>query len=291
MTTKTRFMMILAAVAALVLGATALPAAAQETPLDRWPSERAHNLVALQNGAKIFANYCLNCHSANLMRWNKLRDIGLDEKEIKDNLIFGDQKVGDLMTIAMTPKDGKAWLGKAPPDLSLIVRARTGDAGAGTDYIYTLLRGYYRDASTATGWNNVAYPTVAMPNIFWETQGPREATLTRVEREDEPAKDGAPAKSVLVRTVSTYDVDGKVKTDRTELEEGDSSFGYAFKATDPAGAARVDTEVADLVAYLNWMTEPGAAMRVKIGVWALIFLGLFSLCAWRLNASYWKDVK
>jgi ubiquinol-cytochrome c reductase cytochrome c1 subunit len=281
------------AVAAFVAFVIATPfAAAQEgAPLERWPSERAHDLQALQNGAKVFANYCLTCHSANLMRWNKLRDIGLSEAEIKDNLIFGDQKVGDLMTISMQPKDAKAWLGKTPPDLSLITRARTSFEDSGTDYIYTLLRGYYRDSSTATGWNNVAFPTVSMPNIFWETQGPREATLTRVEREDVPGENGGPAKSELIRTVTVYDANGKATVQKTTLENGDPSFNYVFKATDADGTRKVDNDVADLVAYLAWMTEPVAQTRVQIGVFALIFLGIFTIFAWRMNAAFWKDIK
>ena len=288
-TFKTGIRRTLTAAAALL--ALAGAAQAQETAMDRWPTERSHDLGALQNGAKVFANYCLTCHGASLMRWNRLRDIGLTEAQIKDNLIFGDQKVGDLMTVALQAKDGKAWLGKAPPDLSLITRARTTDEYNGADYIYTLLRGYYRDSSTATGWNNVAFPTTAMPNIFWEVQGAREATLTRVEREDKPAENGQPAKSELVKTVTVYDANGHASMQKTPLESGDPSFNYTFKAADPAGAAKVDSDVADLVAYLNWMTEPAAESRVKIGVFALIFLGIFTICAWRLNAAYWKDIK
>ena len=239
------------------------------------------------SGARTFANYCLNCHSANLMRWNRLHDIGLDDAQIKGSLIFGNQKVGDLMTIALNPKDAKAWFGKAPPDLSLITRARTTDAYAGTDYVYTLLRGFYRDRSSPTGWNNVAYPNIAMPNIFWE-QGPREATITKVA-EESPA-DGK-GKEVLVRTVSVYDAGGYVNSTRTVLEHGDPSFDYSFKPADDKAAAAVDDEVANLVAYLAWMTEPIGPSRVRIGVWALIFLGIFTIFAWRLNAIYWKDVK
>jgi ubiquinol-cytochrome c reductase cytochrome c1 subunit len=272
-------------IAALAFGAS--PAGAEEVAMDHWPSERAHDLGALQSGARTFANYCLNCHSANLMRWNRLHDIGLDDRQIKDFLIFGSQKVGDLMTISMNPKDAKAWFGKVPPDLSLITRARTSDEHAGTDYIYTLLRGYYRDRSSPTGWNNVAYPNIAMPNIFWE-QGPREATLTRV---DEEAPADGKDKPALVRVVSVYDSAGKVKATRTELEHGDPSFDYSFKPADEKAAKAVDEQVADLVAYLAWMSEPAGPSRVRIGVWALIFLGLFTVVAWRLNAAYWKDVK
>ena len=104
-----------------VLG-TAL-AAGGDFPLDSAP-DRLNSNASLQNGAKIFVNYCLGCHSAVSLRYNRLRDIGLSDQQIKDNLILGDQKVGDLMTISMSPKDAKAWFGKVPPDLSVEASAR-----------------------------------------------------------------------------------------------------------------------------------------------------------------------
>src|SRR5262249_44717628 len=150
-------------------------------------------------------------HGASLVRWNRLHDIGLDDKQIKANLIFGNQKVTDMMTAAMNPHDAKLWFGKTPPDLSVIVRARNTVEHAGTDYIYTLLRGFYRDQSTLTGWNNVVYPNIAMPNIFWERQGPREATLTRIEFEEiAPAGGKGPTHQALIQTVSQFDSNGNV---------------------------------------------------------------------------------
>ena len=118
-------------------------------PLDRAP-EQGNNLSALQNGAKLFVNYCLNCHSASSMRYNRLRDIGLTEDQIKNNLLFTSDKVGGMMTIAMAPKDAKEWFGAAPPDLSVIARAKASEAGSGPDWIYTYLRSYYRDDSRPT---------------------------------------------------------------------------------------------------------------------------------------------
>ena len=124
-------------------------AGAEET-LDHWPAERASDPAALQRGARLFVNYCLNCHGASQMRWNRLRDIGLDEAQIKSQLIFSGQKVGDMMTVAMNPRDAKTWFGKAPPDLSVIIRARSTEEHKGTDYVYTLLRSFHRDRSTLT---------------------------------------------------------------------------------------------------------------------------------------------
>ena len=256
--------------------------------LDHWPEARAHDLAALQNGARLFANYCLNCHSANLMRWNRLQDIGLEERQIRDFLIFGDQKVGDLMTVSLRPKDAKAWLGKAPPDLSVITRARTSFEYKGTDYIYTLLRGYYRDVSSPTGWNNVVYPSIAMPHILWERQGPRELTIERVLHvEDEKTKIAS-----SVREVSSFDAAGNATVIRTPLKgHFDESIEVGFKPADAAAARQFDSDVADLVAYLNFMTDPSAATRVRIGVWVLVFLTFFTVLAWWLNRTYWKDIR
>ncbi len=128
-------------------------------PID--PSDHA----SLQRGAKTFINNCLNCHSANYMRYNRLKDIGLTEKQIKDNLLFAGEKVGDTMQVAMDPKEAKKWFGVTPPDLSVEVRAR------GADWIYAYMRGFYRDETTPTGWNNVVYDKVAMPHILYELQG------------------------------------------------------------------------------------------------------------------------
>jgi ubiquinol-cytochrome c reductase cytochrome c1 subunit len=120
---------------------------------------------SLQRGAKTFVNYCLNCHSANYMRYNRLQDIGLTEKQIKDNLLFAGEKVGDTMSVAMDPKDAKKWFGSAPPDLSVEVRAR------GADWVYAYLRGFYKDETRPTGWNNQVFDKVAMPHVLYELQG------------------------------------------------------------------------------------------------------------------------
>ena len=129
-----------------------------------------HRLDAesLQRGARNFVNYCLSCHSAKYMRYEKLKDIGLTEGQIKDNLMFGTDKIGSTMTVAMTPAEGKAWFGAAPPDLSVIARFR------GVDWLYTYLRGFYRDPSAKSGWNNTVFPNVGMPHVLWEYQGSQE---------------------------------------------------------------------------------------------------------------------
>ena len=134
-------------------------------PLDRAP-ERTNDLAALQNGAKLFVNYCLNCHSASAMRYNRLRDIGLTEDQIKNNLLFTGEKVGELMKTNLSAKDAKEWFGAVPPDLSVIARAKASADGSGADWLYTYLRTYYKDESRPTGCNNMLFPNVGMPHAL-----------------------------------------------------------------------------------------------------------------------------
>ena len=272
----------------LLAAAGGAMAAGAAIPIEHWPEERSRSLGSLQNGARLFANYCMGCHSANLVRWNRLEQIGLDEKQIKEFLIFGNQKVGDPMRIAMAPAEAKVWFGKTPPDLSVITRARTSFDFKGTDYIYTLLRGYYRDNGTATGWNNIAYPSIGMPHIFWDRQGPREATLVSVHRHVDPKTGHAS----FVQTTAVYDVNGNATKTETELK-GPATEGmtYTFKPVDAQMARQFDSDAADLVAFLSFITDPSQTVRRRIGVWVLVFLALFAVVAWRLNAVYWKDIK
>ena len=149
----------------LILVFAPLLAVANEAEIGVTAPIDATDYAALQRGARTFINNCLNCHSANYMRYNRLKDIGLTEAQIKDNLLFAGEKVGDTMKVAINPKDAKKWFGVAPPDLSVEVRAR------GADWVYAYLRGFYRDSTTTTGWNNTVYDKVAMPHVLYELQG------------------------------------------------------------------------------------------------------------------------
>ncbi len=153
----------------LMLPALAI-ASGPELHLDKAP-DRSRDNAALQNGAKVFVNYCLNCHSASYMRYNRLKDIGLTDEQIKANLMFTADKVGELMRVAMRPEESKVWFGAAPPDLTVIARARASESGSGADWLYTYLRTFYRDESRPTGWNNLVFENVGMPHVFWELQG------------------------------------------------------------------------------------------------------------------------
>ena len=140
--------------------------------LDKWPGS-VSDKAALQNGAKLFVNYCLNCHGASYMRYKNLIDLGLTEQQVKDNLMFTSDKIGGLMAVAARAEEQKQWFGATPPDLTIIARARgeAGNAGAGADWLYTYLRSFYRDENRPTGWNNVVFENVGMPHILYGLQG------------------------------------------------------------------------------------------------------------------------
>jgi ubiquinol-cytochrome c reductase cytochrome c1 subunit len=247
--------------AALVVCSGAL-AAGGGVPWDKFPKERMTDIAALQNGAKLFVNHCLNCHSAAYMRYNRLADIGLTNDQIKQNLLFAGDKVGDLMTVSLSAKDAKDWFGAQPPDLTVIARSRASQTmGSGADYLYTYMRTFYRDESRGIGWNNLAFPNAGMPHVLWELQGEQRAIFADEKDPRDPAK-----------TVPVF---------------------KGFEQTKPGTLSKADYDlaVADLVAYLQWMGEPAQNQRVRMGVWVLLFLAVFTFIAWRLNASYWKDIK
>jgi len=228
-------------------------------PLDNAP-ERS-SLSSLQNGARLFVNNCLNCHSASSMRYNRLRDLGLSEDQIKANLLFSGEKVGDLMTTAMRPADAKAWFGAVPPDLSVISRAKASAAGSGPNYLYTYLRTFYKDDTRPTGWNNLVLPNVAMPHVLWQMQGVRGVKMVEA---DDPHEHG---KKIQVMS------------------------GFEQLTPGTMNSAEFDSNMADLVAYMDWMAEPGREGHRRLGVIVVMFLALFAFLAWRLSESYWKEVK
>jgi ubiquinol-cytochrome c reductase cytochrome c1 subunit len=223
--------------------------ASEEMKLDRAPIDR-RDAASIQRGAQVFVNYCLNCHSAEFMRYQRLTDLGLTEQQIRDNLMFATTKIGETMNVAMRHKDAMAWFGVAPPDLSVIARAR------GADWLYTYLRAFYRDDSRQTGWNNLVFPNVGMPHVLYELQG--EQALKAEERKGEHGAE--PVKTLEIRT------------------PGKLSPGEYDKLT------------ADLVNYLVFMGEPARLSRERIGYAVLMFLAVLFVPVYLLKKEYWKDV-
>ena len=243
----------------LMLATGAAHAAGGGIAWDKFPVDKLTDDAALQNGAKLFVNYCLNCHAASYVRYNRLNDIGLSNEQIKANLLFATDKVGETMKVSLDPKQAKQLFGVIPPDLSVIARSRSAAGqGSGADYLYTYLRTYYRDESKATGWNNLAYPNVAMPHVLWELQGERRPLFEK--------------KSEHGHEVEVF-------------------RGWEVTKTGALDARAYDNAMADLVAFLQWAAEPAQKTRQQLGAWVLLFLAIFTVIAWRLNAAYWKDIK
>jgi len=230
-------------------------ASGPELHLDKAPVSTEP--AALQNGAKLFVNYCLNCHGASYMRYNRLQEIGLSEQMIKDNLMFTADKIGEPMRIAMQRDEAKGWFGAAPPDLTVIARSRASEFGSGADWLYTYLRGFYRDSERPTGWNNVVFENVGMPHVLYELQGEQ---VAKIEEKD----DGHGSKIKEIH-----------------LEQGKP--GTLSKED-------YDKSVADLVSFLTWMGEPMAQTRKSIGSIVIAFLGVLFVLSYLLKKNYWKDI-
>jgi ubiquinol-cytochrome c reductase cytochrome c1 subunit len=210
------------------------------------------NVQSLQRGARTFVNYCLSCHSASLMRYERMgNDLGIDEKLVSENLMFTGGKVGDLMTVATAPDDAKEWFGTVPPDLTVIARAR------GVDWLYSYMRSFYRDDARHIGTNNLVFPDVGMPNVLWELQGIQQAVLTT-----EKDHDGTEHKVV-----------------KLELVEPGTQTPKEF-----------DRTVRDLVNFLDYMGEPAKYERRQLGTKVIIFLLVFLALAFLLKKEYWKDI-
>jgi ubiquinol-cytochrome c reductase cytochrome c1 subunit len=218
--------------------------------LDPSPHD-PYDLVSLQAGARTFVNYCLNCHGAQYMRYNRLTQIGLTEAQIRDNLMFTADKVGDTMRVALNPKDGKEWFGVPPPDLSVVARSR------GADWLYTYLRTFYRDPKTTSGWNNAVFPNVAMPHALWTLQGVR--SLDLVTHTDKAGH-------------------ASIEYKWTQVTPGSQS------------TVQYDATVRDLVNFLVYMGEPAGQTRKRIGAIVLFVLGVLFVLAYALKKAYWKDV-
>lgn len=218
--------------------------------LDQAPVN-LNNKASLQRGAQVFTNYCLSCHSANYMRYNRLQDIGLSEKQIKENLMLAGEKVGETMKIAMSQKDAKQWFGATPPDLTVIARAR------GADWLYTYLRGFYKDETRPTGWNNTVFDKVGMPHVLWEYQGTQ--VLKHEKVKDAKGHEHEVSKLVL-ETAGTK------------------------------SPAEFNQMAGDLTNYLVYMGEPAKLERYRIGVFVLAFLAVLFVFAYFLKKEYWKDI-
>ena len=238
----------------LLVALLSAAAGAQEPrlPLDHVKIDLGDR-VALQRGARYFTNYCLSCHELKYIRYRQLEPgLGLTDKEIEDNLMLPGAKIGDRMRVAMPRKAAKKWFGVAPPDLSDIARVR------GIDWLYSYLRGFYRDPKRPFGVNNVVFKNVPMPDVLWKLQGWQDPVYANIT-----GPDG-----------STHKVLNGVK-----LVKPGSMTPEEFNRT-----------VKDIVTFLAYVSAPYQRQSHRIGAWVISAVILFTILAYILKRDYWKDV-
>lgn len=230
-------------------------ASANEGGAYEKPNNDVSNKASLQRGARNFVNYCAGCHSAKYVRFNRLAvDLSLTDAQVQENLILSGGKLTDSLTVAMSEADAAKFFGKAPPDLSLIARAR------GTDYLYSFLKSFYVDPSRPTGVNNTVLPSAAMPNVLWELQGIQKAVYEGANGAD------------------SHGVEKHFK-------------GLELEAKGKLSPEEFDGFVRDTVNFLEYIAEPAQLQRRAIGFRVLGFLLVLFLLAYALKQEYWKDVK
>jgi ubiquinol-cytochrome c reductase cytochrome c1 subunit len=247
---KTALKFLLASIALATTSVFASSGA--EVHLDKAPIN-LKDMASLQRGAKTFVNYCLNCHSAQFMRYGHLTKIGLTEQQIKDNLMFTTDKFGDAMVSALDPEDAKDWLKTVPPDLTLSARVR------GSDWLYTYMRSFYNDDTSPTGWNNTLFKGVAMPHVLHDLQGTQ----------------------VMAKVGERRDHDGKMEP----------VMKLAIDRAGLMSPADYDRQIGDLVNYMTYMAEPARVERTQLGVLVLFFLVIAFFVTLALKHEYWKDVR
>lgn len=241
----------LAAVAALFVAAEGFAASggAEFEPSNIDPG----NISSLQRGARNFMNYCSGCHSARYVRFNTIgKYLELSEEQLVDNLMFNAENTYETIRASMPPAAAARWYGTAPPDMSLMARAK------GADYIYNFLKGFYLDPDSPTGVDNVVLAGTSMPHVLWELQGYQRAKFS------EHTVDG----------VTSHELEG------FELATKGSMDGEDF-----------DEFTRDTVNFLAYIAEPIRSERRKLGVWVLMFLIVFWVIASMLKKQIWKDVK
>ena len=214
--------------------------------------------ASLQRGATTFTNYCMGCHSAEYARYKRVADdLEIPVALYEENLIFTGAKIGELMNISMNPSMAASWFGNAPPDLTLVSRLR------GESWIYSYLRGFYKDESRPFGVNNVVFDSVGMPHVLVELQGL------------------CATKPSIGHKASVDPLSGLVRN-------GGACQDYALEGS--MSPAEFDGAMYDLTNFLSYMGDPVKVERERLGVFVLIFIAIFFVFAYLLNREYWKDV-
>jgi ubiquinol-cytochrome c reductase cytochrome c1 subunit len=214
--------------------------------------------AALQRGARTFVNYCLSCHSAAYMRFNRMgEDIGIPDSVLLENFMFGTDKVGSTMTVAMTKESANQYFGIAPPDLSVTARSR------GAEWLYNYLMTFYLDPSKVSGVNNLVFKDVAMPHVLWELQGWQEAVNV-----EETGEDGLPVSRI----------------DHLQLIAPPANKPEVYQDES------YEETVSDLVNFMVYLGEPIKLQRYSFGIWVILYMFFLLIIVYFLKKEYWKDI-
>lgn len=207
----------------------------------------------LQRGAKIFMNYCSGCHSLRFMRYNRMAtDLGLTSftGEIDNDLL-----INNLIFTKATVYD-PIVNSMSEEDARQWFGKVPPDLSLkarerGAAWLYTYLKSFYVDKARPFGTNNTLLPDVAMPNVL----APLEGTVIVEEKK---------SKKQSLRLVL--------------IEQGEMNQN------------EFDSTLQDLVTFLVYVAEPAKLTRYRVGVFVLIFLGVFLIVGYQLKKIYWKNI-
>jgi len=253
----------------VALLAVPLAASASESSMHMEPmTPNLENLPSLQNGWKLYMNYCIGCHSLEHQRYERTADdLGIPHNLVLKDLIFTDQKIGAQITTAMDPTKAKNWFGAPPPDLTMVARVR------GAEWIYNYLKTFYRDDSRPLGVNNKVFENVGMPSVLEELQGVQKLGCVQVPK---VAENGGEMRDPLTRQPITEEKCGELV-----VEEG----------TGLMTAEEFDRAVYDLTNFLYYVGDPSRLERYRIGVYVILFLIILYVFTYLLAREFQKDVK
>ncbi len=243
---------------ALIAGSAAQAAEEGGHAMEWHAGNQVDNVASLQRGARNFFSYCLGCHSLKYVRYSRMaEDLLIPPDLLAKYLLPPGVKATAYVSSSMPAADAEQWFGKAPPDLTLMARAR------GTDYLYKFLKTFYVDPAKPAGVNNLALESTAMPHVLSDLEGLKQAVFKNVEV---PGEDG--------RT-----------TIRKEFQ------GFEQVSPGRLDAAEYDAFVRDTVNFLDYASEPAQVARRALGIWIVLFLIAFTWLAWLLKKEYWKDIR
>jgi len=257
----------------ILLALLLVPGIAWSMEAADWPMQEMqpdlHNVPSLQNGFRLYVNYCLGCHSLKHQRYERtVDDLQIPHDIALENLVFTGQKIGEQLRTAMDPEQAKSWFGAPPPDLTMVERVR------GAEWIYNYLKTFYVDETRPLGVNNKVFPNVAMPHALLELQGmPRSACIQmpkHAENGGEMRDPLEPGKAIT-----------EEKCGQLVVDEGTGLYT----------PEEFDQAVYDITNFLHYVGDPSRLERHRIGGFVLLFLLVLWVFTWLLGREYNKAVR